>query len=85
MSCLVWGVEQELGYSRFIQRWAQDLSITGYIEHIAADRLEIVAEGHPQDLERLLHWVRQGLGRGQVTDVQVEWSEATGTQDFYIY
>ena len=85
MSVLVSGQVQGVGFRRFIQRRALDMGVVGYAENHSDGKVEVVAEGFKEDLERLLHWIRRGPPHAEVSDVQLEWNESTGLEGFYTY
>jgi len=85
MSALVSGQVQGVGYRRFVQRRALDMGVVGYAENHSDGKVEIVAEGLREDLERLLHWIRQGPPHAEVSEVALEWNESTGLKGFYTY
>jgi acylphosphatase len=85
LTALVIGDVQGVGYRLYVQRYARDLNLQGYAENLTDGRVEVVAEGHEVDLERLLHWLRRGPPHARVRDVQTQTSEATGLRDFHIY
>lgn len=85
LTALVSGHVQGVGYRYFVQRRARDLSLSGYAENLTDGRVEVVAEGWPQDLERLLHWLKQGPPHARVDAVETQLSEATGLKDFHTY
>lgn len=85
MTALISGTVQGVGYRRYVQRHALDLNLSGYAENLSDARVEIVAEGSRDDLERLLHWIRRGPPHASVEHVDVQWSEDTGLADFYVY
>ena len=85
LTALVSGTVQGVGYRLYIQRHARDLSLAGYAENTADGRVEVVAEGHQEDLERLLHWLRRGPKHAAVAAVDADWSESTGLVGFHTY
>jgi acylphosphatase len=85
MTALVRGLVQGIGYRRFVQRRAKDLGLTGSAENLDGGDVEIVAEGASEELERLLHWIERGPAHAKVKSVEVQWSEATGMGDFYVF
>ncbi|GGL80950.1 acylphosphatase [Deinococcus aerolatus] len=85
LTALVIGDVQGVGYRLYVQRYARDLKLQGYAENLTDGRVEVVAEGHELDLDRLLHWLRRGPPHARVRDVQTQRSEATGLRDFHIY
>ncbi|AKH16217.1 acylphosphatase [Deinococcus grandis] len=85
LTALITGTVQGVGYRRYVQRYARDLNLAGYAENLSDGRVEVVAEGHKDDLARLLHWLRRGPPHARVQDVQTQQSEATGLKDFHLY
>lgn len=85
LTALVSGTVQGVGYRQYVQRRARDFGLHGYAENLIDGRVEVVAEGHEDDLSRLLHWIRRGPPHARVTDVQTQQSEATGLRNFHIY
>lgn len=85
LTALVSGTVQGVGYRQYVQRRARDLNLSGYAENLLDGRVEVVAEGGEQDLERLLHWIKRGPPHARVGEVQTQQSEATGLRDFHVY
>ncbi|MBZ9713669.1 acylphosphatase [Deinococcus multiflagellatus] len=85
LTALISGTVQGVGYRRYVQRHARDLNLAGSAENLSDGRVEVVAEGPQPELDRLLHWLRRGPPHARVTDVQTQYSEATGLQDFHLY
>ncbi|PYE54919.1 acylphosphatase [Deinococcus yavapaiensis] len=85
MTALISGTVQGVGYRRYVQRHALDLAVAGYAENLSDARVEVVAEGAREDLDRLLHWIRRGPPHASVDHVDVQWSEETGLSGFYVY
>ncbi|AFV75854.1 acylphosphatase [Thermus oshimai] len=82
---LVRGRVQGVGYRAFVQRKALELGLSGYAENLPDGRVEVVAEGPKEDLEALLHHLKQGPRLARVEEVEVQWSEETGLKGFYVY
>ncbi len=85
LTALVSGRVQGVGYRNYVQRRARDLGLGGYAENLSDGRVEVVAEGWPEDLERLLHWIKQGPPHAGVEEVSTQYSGAAGLQDFHTY
>lgn len=85
LTALVAGHVQGVGYRYFVQRRARDMGLSGYAENLTDGRVEVVAEGWPEDLERLVHWLKQGPPHARVDGVETQLSEATGLKDFHTY
>ena len=85
LTALISGQVQGVGYRRFVQRHAIDLGLSGYAENLSDGRVEVVAEGHRADLERLLHWLQRGPAHARVEAVDAQWNEPTGLSEFFVY
>ncbi|KEF33815.1 MULTISPECIES: acylphosphatase [Deinococcus] len=85
LTALVSGTVQGVGYRRYVQRHARDLGLSGSAENLLDGRVEVVAEGPPEALARLLHWLRRGPPHARVTAVETQYSEATGLREFHVY
>lgn len=85
LTALVSGRVQGVGYRFFVQRHARDLGLRGYAENLSDGKVEVVAEGDEQSLERLLHWLRRGPPHSRVEGVDAQYSEETGIKEFHIY
>ncbi len=57
---------------------ARELGLTGWVRNLPGGPVELVAEGPPQAIERLLGWCREGPTLARVEEVGVERSPATG-------
>ena len=53
-------------------RRARSEGLAGWIRNRADGRVEAWFEGHPQAVENLLTWCRQGPSQAEVTDVAVD-------------
>jgi acylphosphatase len=61
-----------------VLRHARALGLTGFVANRHDGRVEVVAEGPRDDLDRLLAELREGPGASVVQAVDVEWGTATG-------
>ena len=85
LTALVSGRVQGVGYRAFVRRFAKNNGISGYAENINDGRVEVVAEGHPADLEQLLLLLHKGPTHAKVSGIDASMGEASGLEDFYIY
>ncbi|MFC6616877.1 acylphosphatase [Deinococcus radiophilus] len=85
LTALVSGEVQGVGYRFYVQRRATDLDLQGYAENLTDGRVEVVAEGYAEDLERLVHWLKQGPPHARVDGVDTQLSDATGLRGFHTY
>jgi acylphosphatase len=56
---------------------ARQLSLSGWVRNRADGSVEIIAEGEKIRLEQLVVWCHGGPPGAVVTDIEVEWQEAT--------
>jgi len=54
------GQVQGVGFRAFTQEQAQRLEVTGFVRNLADGRVELVVEGPPSDVEKLIAKVRHG-------------------------
>lgn len=82
---LVSGRVQGVGYRAFTCRVATSRGLTGGVENLDSGQVALDVEGSRCALEDLLVDLRKGPVGARVTQVQVEWSPATGRcHDFTI-
>jgi acylphosphatase len=78
---IVRGVVQGVGFRWATRRQATGLGLGGSVRNRADGTVEIVAEGPPDAVDRLLAWARRGPPGAVVENVQVNEGEATGEYD----
>ncbi|MCS7224135.1 MAG: acylphosphatase [Armatimonadetes bacterium] len=81
---LINGIVQGVGFRYFVIRKARSLGgITGFVRNLRSGGVEVVAEGSPEALEKLIQALHQGPPGAVVESVAVEWGEPTGSfRDF---
>jgi acylphosphatase len=80
------GRVQGVGYRAFTLKAAGQLGITGGVQNLPDGRVEILAEGPRVKLDELLKILRQGPPLSRVSDVLVQWHDATSRfPDFQIW
>ncbi|MBF0169610.1 MAG: acylphosphatase [Nitrospinae bacterium] len=52
--------------------------LTGFAKNLPDGRVEVVAEGAPEKVDRLVEWLHHGPPSARVTGVVIDRSEATG-------
>ncbi len=57
---------------------ARKLGLTGWVRNLPDGRVEIVAEGPKELLDRLIVWCREGPPLAIVDDVKVIWESYSG-------
>lgn len=76
---LVHGRVQGVGFRWFVEREARILGVAGWVRNNSDGRVEVLAQGTPDQLSALSARLRQGPRAARVDDV--EESEANLTQD----
>ena len=66
------------------RREAAAAGVAGWARHLGDGRVEVVAEGAPEAVERLVAWCRRGPSRAVVTGVQVSDERAEGVRGFSV-
>ena len=78
------GKVQGVGYRYSTMNVATKLGLNGWVRNLPDSRVEAVFEGAPEVIEEMIRWCHQGPNSATVKDVQVEYSEAEGLQQFEI-
>jgi acylphosphatase len=73
---VVEGHVQGVGFRYFVDRLAQDLSLTGWVRNLENGNVEITAEGEKNTLEQLITRVSVGSTGSAVLNVTHEWLTA---------
>ncbi len=82
---LVSGRVQGVGYRAFTCRMAASRGLTGWVENLDSGQVAVDVEGSRNVLEEFLTDLKRGPVGARVTQVQVEWGNATGRyHDFTI-
>jgi acylphosphatase len=75
---LVTGRVQGVGFRFSAIREARRLGLRGTVANLADGSVEVIAEGDPARLTRLIAWLERGPPGAHVEDLQVQWAPATG-------
>ncbi len=78
LEAVVHGRVQGVGFRMYVAETARDLGLAGWVANEPAGRLRCVAEGSPDDLQRLLDALRTGPRGAFVERVDEAWPPATG-------
>jgi acylphosphatase len=80
--CYVGGRVQGVFFRAATREQAQVLGLTGYARNLPDGRVEILACGAPDAVERLKNWLRVGPPGARVTGVACETANAEGCVGF---
>ena len=82
---LISGRVQGVAYRYFAEKYAKSFGITGWVKNLYDGRVEVLAEGDRNDLDRFLARLKEGPRLALVEDFDVAWEEFTDEfQDFQI-
>ena len=71
------GTVQGIGFRYTAHRLARGFAVTGYVRNLPDARVELVAEGEPEQVARLLDAVQQAM-HGHIRDTVCSEAPATG-------
>lgn len=72
------GYVQGVFFRMHTQQTASSMGLVGWVRNTADGAVEVLAEGEPVKLQKLLAWCRKGPPSAHVTDATEEWEPATG-------
>lgn len=82
---LISGRVQGVAYRYFAEKYAKSFGITGWVKNLYDGRVEVLAEGDRNDLDRFLARLKEGPRLALIEDFDVTWEEfANEFQDFQI-
>jgi acylphosphatase len=67
------GDVQGVSFRHYTKQLATELNLTGSVKNNSDGTVEITAEGHEQDLKKLLEWCHKGPELAKVTKISSEW------------
>jgi acylphosphatase len=78
LHAVVHGRVQGVNFRYYTLETANRLALTGWVRNRPDRTVEVVAEGPPGPLERLLAFLHSGPPSASVSQVDVQWRAATG-------
>jgi acylphosphatase len=78
LRAVVHGRVQGVGFRWSTVREARSLGLSGTVANRADGSVEVVAEGDPARLARLISWLEKGPPGARVSSVDIEWRPWTG-------
>jgi acylphosphatase len=75
---IISGRVQGVAYRFFAEKWANSLSLTGWVRNLYDGRVEVMAEGERTNLDLFIEHLRKGPRLAQVDDFEIEWGDYTG-------
>lgn len=79
------GIVQGVFFRAHTQQVARSLRLTGWVHNLCDGRVEIVAEGSKDALDKLVEWCHHGPSMSRVEKTDVQWEDFAVTfEDFDI-
>lgn len=75
---IISGKVQGVFYRASTMDEAKRLNLTGWVKNLADGRVELVAEGRPEDIDALISWCKKGPPYARVTDIKIDEQIPTG-------
>jgi len=66
------GRVQGVCFRMYTQQQAESNGLTGWVRNLADGRVEVMAFGNQQQLDKLNHWLKSGPSMAQVTKLECE-------------
>jgi acylphosphatase len=72
------GTVQGVGFRMYTEREAARLGLRGYVRNLPNGDVEIVAEGRPEAIDRLIAWAKHGPPAARVESVDIREEDPSG-------
>jgi acylphosphatase len=72
------GRVQGVAYRYFAEKYARAFGVTGWVKNLYDGRVEVLAEGNRDDVDRYLARLREGPRLALVDGFDIAWEEFTG-------
>lgn len=72
------GFVQGVGFRFFTILRARKLGVSGVVKNLGDDRVEVIAEGQPENVKALIKCLREGPPGANVTGIDVNWEKYEG-------
>ncbi len=79
MHVLYSGRVQGVGFRMTAEDVAHEHDIVGWVKNLRDGRVELIAEGSEERLERFLRTIQQGAMKNFIQHVEIIWSDASDT------
>ncbi len=71
--CVVKGKVQRVGYRDFVEQYAREHNLTGWIKNMKDGSVEMVIQGTPDELKICVEHLSQGSLLARVDSMAVDW------------
>ena len=84
INAFVSGQVQGVFFRDSTKEHAKKNGLSGWVKNIEDGRVEVVAEGDEDSLNKFIEFLWRASPMAKVEDVQVEWLEPKGEEDFVV-
>lgn len=78
------GQVQGVFFRRFVKEEADKLELKGHVRNLDSGEVEVVAEGSPEDVEKIIVICKKGSSQSAVKNVDIQEMNHIGFDDFKI-
>ena len=71
------GFVQGVGFRRFVQKQAQEMSVGGWVRNLPDGRVEVLLQGERQEVEMVIDACHKGPFLAEIEEVEIEWEDVT--------
>jgi acylphosphatase len=71
--CIVKGRVQRVGYRDFVEQYAKEHTLYGWIKNNDDESVEVVIQGTPDELKTCIEILNQGSSLAKVEMISVDW------------
>ena len=75
LHAIVHGRVQGVSFRYHTQNEARRLGVDGWVRNLPDGTVELIASGHPKDLEELASWLEHGPSHARVDKLDLDWRE----------
>ena len=70
---IISGKVQGVFYRASCQEVAQRLGLTGWVENLQNENVEVLAQGEKEKIEKLIEWCKKGPAGARVSDLEIKY------------
>jgi len=79
------GRVQGIGFRYHVNEYATGLGLHGYVRNLHDGRVEILAQGSQENIQKIINYVRSSPGFSHVIKLDIDWEELlNGLSSFHV-
>lgn len=83
LSVMLAGDVQGVGFRYFVKRIANSLNVFGWVRNLPDGRVEIVAEGKKEDVDKFIEFCKKGNVHAKIEEITLNQEEFKGEFDSF--